>query len=149
MIFCSGHHLLFGGLVNGLTGHSNALHTNRQRMCVMKIVACIIVAVALLGLLVYTNPSLDDYNNFIRQSIIKEGQKQKDDPVGQLLVPLFSGMAGNLVASQTVRSDYVFFSVYSFRFGKERLKALGVLKNFIFLEKPAMYRHQTGESVTK
>jgi hypothetical protein len=108
----------------------------------MKLVACMIVAVALLGLLVYTNPSMDDYNNFIRQSIIKEGQKQKDDPVGQLLAPLFSGMAGGLVASQTVRTDYVFFSVYSFRFGKERIKALGVLKNFIFLEKPDMYRYK-------
>jgi hypothetical protein len=106
-------------------------------------------AVALLGLLVYTNPSLDDYNNFMRQSVIQAGQKQKDDPVGQLLVPLFSGMAGNLVASQTVRADCVSFSIYSVQFGKERLKALGVLKNFIFLEKPAIYRHETGESVTK
>jgi hypothetical protein len=108
-----------------------------------------IVAVALLGLLVYTNPSLDDYNNFIRQSIIKEGQKQKDDPVGQLLAPLFSGIAGNLVASQTIRTDNVFSRIYSLHFGKERIKALGVLKNFIFLEKPAIYRHKTGESITK
>jgi hypothetical protein len=91
----------------------------------------------------------DDYNNFIRQNIIKEGQKQKNDPVGRLLAPLFSGMAGNLVASQTVRTDYVFFSIYSFQVGKERIKALGILKNFIFLEKPAIYRHKTGESITK
>jgi hypothetical protein len=108
----------------------------------MKLVASIIVAVALLGLLVYTNPSLEDYNNFIRQSIIKEGQKQKENPLGQLLVPFLSGMAGSLVASQTVRSDYVVCSVYSVQFGKERIKALGVLKNFVFLEKPDIYKHE-------
>jgi hypothetical protein len=56
--------------------------------------------------------------------------------VGQLLSPLLGGIAGNLVASQTVRTDYIFFSIYEVRLGKERLKAVGVLKNFVLLEKP-------------
>ncbi len=111
----------------------------------MKFVACILIVVALLGLLVYTNPSLDDYNNFIRQSIIQESQKQKDGSVEQLIAPLLSGIAGSLVSSQTVRTDYVFFSIYEAQFAKKRIKVLGVFKNFVFLEKPDSSRLKVGD----
>jgi hypothetical protein len=102
----------------------------------MKLIASVIIVIALLGLMAYTNPSIDEYNTYIRQSIVKEGQKPKTDPVSQLLSPLLGGIAGTLVTSQTVRTDYVFFSIYEVRLGNERLKALGVLKNFVLLEKP-------------
>ena len=102
----------------------------------MKLLSFTILIVALLGLMVFTNPSLDDYNNFIRQSIVKESHKERPDSLGNVLAPLFGGIASSIVAGQTVRNDYILFSVYEAQFGRERLKAVGVLKNFIVLEHP-------------
>jgi hypothetical protein len=104
----------------------------------MKHLISIIIVIALLGLMAYTNPTMENYTDYIRQSVIKETQKQRDDHVGQLLSPMLGGIAGNLVTSQTVRTDYVFFSIYKLGFGKERLKALGIFKNFMILEKPKL-----------
>ncbi len=54
------------------------------------------------------------------------------------------GIAGRVLSSQTVRTDYVLFSTYEVKFGKERLKALGIFGNFILLEKPDLKQLKTG-----
>jgi hypothetical protein len=104
----------------------------------MKLLISIIIVITLLGLMVYTNPSMENYNDYIRQNVMKETQKQRDDRFGQLLSPMLGGIAGNLVTSQTMRTDCVFFSIYELGLGKERLKAIGIFKNFILLDKPKM-----------
>jgi hypothetical protein len=78
----------------------------------------------------------------VRQEVIQESQKEIRDPFGQFLGSIVGGIAGGLVGTQTVRSDYVFFSMYELKVGKERLKALGVLRNFVLLEKPDLDRYK-------
>ena len=106
----------------------------------MKLLCCVVALIALLGLLVYTNPSMDDFGNYVRQTVMVEAQKELKDPVGHFLGSVIGGIAGGLVASQTVRTDYLLFSTYQLQFGKERIKALGIFRNFVLLEKPDFER---------
>ncbi len=111
----------------------------------MKLLALVIALVALLGLMVYTNPSLDDFGNYARQYVMQEGKQKGTDPLNQLLDSIMGGLAGSLLKSQAVRTDYVFFSLYEIRLGEERLRALGIFRNFLLLDKPDLKRYQTGE----
>jgi len=100
----------------------------------------VVVLVALAALLVYTNPTRDDLGEFVHQYVMKESQKRMQDSRGQVLANFLGGIAGGVVSSQTVRRDYVLFSTYEVQLGKERFRALGILKNFILLEKPDLKR---------
>jgi hypothetical protein len=110
----------------------------------MKSLAIIIALVALVGLMVYTNPSKDDLSNYVSQYVIKESQKKMKDPQGQVLGTILGGIVGGVMSSQTLRTDYILFSTYEVQFGKERFKALGIFRNFILLEKPDLKRLKTG-----
>jgi hypothetical protein len=112
----------------------------------MKASALVIALIALLGMLIFTNPSMDDFSDYVRQKIVKETQKDVQDPLGQFLGSIMGGIAGGLAGTQTVRSDYVLFSIYELKVGKERLKALGVLKNFVLLEEPDLDRYKPDKS---
>ena len=57
---------------------------------------------------------------------------------------ILGGIAGSVISSQTVRTDYILFSTYEVQFGKERFKALGIFRNFILLEKPDLERLKRG-----
>jgi len=111
----------------------------------MKSLVILIVLVALASLMAYTNPSMDDLNSYVRQYVIKETQKKmKDDHQGQLLGAILGGIAGSVLSSQAVRTDYILFSTYEVQFGKDRIKALGIFRNFILLEKPDLKQLKTG-----
>ncbi len=105
----------------------------------MKLFSITLILIALLGLLAYTNPKLDNYDQFISQRITEETRKEKD-PVAGVLGSLFGGFAANLMANQTVRKDYIFFSTYDASFGNEHLRAIGVLNNFYITESPESKR---------
>ena len=105
----------------------------------MKLFSITLILIALLGLLAYTNPKLDNYDQFISQRIIEETRKEKD-PMAGALGSLLGGFAANLMTKQTVRNDYVFFSTYDTSFGNEHLRALGVLNNFYITENPEFKR---------
>lgn len=106
----------------------------------MKAIVFIILLVAVSALFVATNPSMDDYQNQVRSYIIKEvirkSQKSSEASLGLALSPLLGRFAERLAARLTTRNDYVFFSIYTCEFEGERLKLLGILKNFIVLEAP-------------
>ena len=110
----------------------------------MKSLTIIIVLLALAGLMVYTNPSMDDLSNYVRQYVMKESQEKMKDPQGQFLSTILGDIVGGVMSSQTVRTDYILFSTYEVQFGKERFKALGIFRNFILLEKPDLKRLKTG-----
>jgi hypothetical protein len=101
-----------------------------------------LILIALLGLLAYTNPNLDNYDQFISQRITEESRKEKD-PVAGALNSLFGGFAANLMAKQTVRKDYVFFSTYDTTLGDKHMRAVGVLNNFYVTEDSFMEDHGT------
>jgi hypothetical protein len=101
-----------------------------------------LVLIALLGLLAYTNPNLDNYDQFISQRITEEARKEKD-PMAGALNSLFGGFAANLMTKQTVRKDYVFLSTYDTTIGDKHMRAIGVLNNFYVTEDSFMEDHGT------
>jgi hypothetical protein len=101
----------------------------------MKLFSIVLILVASFGLLAYTNPKLDNYDQFIGERITEETRKIKD-PMAGALGSLLGGFAANLMTKQTVRKDYVFFSTYDTAFGNEHLRAIGVLNNFFLTESP-------------
>jgi hypothetical protein len=105
----------------------------------MKLFSITLILIALFGLLAYTNPGLNNYDQFISQRIIEETRKEKD-PMAGALGSLLGGFAANLMTKQTVRKDYVFFSTYDAAFGNEQLRAIGVLNNFYIMESPESKR---------
>jgi hypothetical protein len=105
----------------------------------MKLFSITLILIGLLGLLAYTNPKLDNYDQFISQQIIEETRKEKD-PMAGSLGSLLGGFAASLMTRQTVRQDYVFFSTYDTSFGNEHLRAIGVLNNFYTTENPKFKR---------
>jgi hypothetical protein len=105
----------------------------------MKLFSITLVLIALFGLLAYTNPKLDNYDQFISQRITEETGKEKD-PVAGALGSLLGGFAANLMTKQTERKDYVFFSTYDTAFGNEHLQAIGILNNFYITEDPLSKR---------
>ena len=105
----------------------------------MKLFSITLILIALFGLLAYTNPELNSYDQFISQRITEETRKEKD-PVAGALGSLLGGFAADLMTKQTVRKDYIFFSTYDTAFGKEHLRAIGVLNNFYITESPESKR---------
>lgn len=99
----------------------------------MKLFSIILLLIALLGLLAYTNPKLDSYDQFISQQITEETRKEKN-PMAGALGSLFGGFAANLMTKQTVRKDYVFFSTYDMAFGNKHMRTIGILNNFYITE---------------
>jgi hypothetical protein len=105
----------------------------------MKLFSIALILIALFGLLAYTNPKLDNYDQFMSQRIAEETRKAKD-PMAGALGSLLGGFAANLMTKQTVRKDYVFFSTYDTAFGNERMRAIGILNNFYITENPESKR---------
>ncbi|WP_211472124.1 DUF4359 domain-containing protein [Collimonas humicola] len=87
-----------------------------------------IVMVSIVGLLAFTNPTLDSYEQHIHQIITQEANKRDD--LTQALGTLFSGVASSFIASSTVRNNYILFSTYESNLGNRNLKFVGVLGNF-------------------
>jgi hypothetical protein len=122
------------------TAKVGALKENR-----MKSLAIVIALVALVGLMIYTNPSMDDFSNYVRQHVINETKKEMKDPLGQFLTSILGGIAGGVVGSQTMRTDYILFSIYEVQLGREQFKALGICRNFVVLEKPDLKRLKSAD----
>jgi hypothetical protein len=98
----------------------------------VKVLSAVVVALCLLGLLVFTNPRMEDYEQYLRQEILRE--TGKGDDVGIALGALVSGVASSLLTGATVRNDYVFWSTYETMLGNKPLRVLGVLRNFVVLQ---------------
>ena len=105
----------------------------------MKSLIVTILGVATLGLMAFTNPKMADYEQFIRKEIIND--TKKSDDLSQALGLLFGGIASSLATSATVRSDYVFLSIYDTTFGEDHVRVLGALNNFFVLTKSNVERY--------
>ncbi|MGV8074583.1 MAG: hypothetical protein AB2L11_08515 [Syntrophobacteraceae bacterium] len=115
----------------------------------MKSAALAIILVGAVGLLVYTNPTMEDFGNYARQYAIQELELESQDPIGRFFGSILGGIAGGMASSQAIRTDYVILSTYELQMGKERLRALGIFRNFILLEKPDLKRHKTKDKSGK
>ena len=91
-----------------------------------------IVVVAVLALLVVTNPTSEDYESYLKAEFIKESNAESE--VSQALASTFGAVASNLLSSVTVRNDYILFSTYSAGSGDTERLTLGLLGNFFVLK---------------
>ena len=98
----------------------------------MKGIVTAIVLIGIVLLFVITNPSTDDYEDYMRQEMIKESQGE--DELSSALGSLFGGVAGSLLANASTRKNYLVYSVYATDLGNSDLVVLGVLGNFFVLE---------------
>lgn len=101
----------------------------------MKLISITLGVIALLGLLAYTNPKLEQYDQYINQRIIEKSRKAKD-PLQGAIGSLLGGFASRLMTQQTVRKDYVLFSTYDTNLGEKHLRSIGILNNFYITEDP-------------
>lgn len=95
----------------------------------MKLLAFTLLLIAALGLLVYTNPKMDAYDQFIEQRIHAETRKAKD-PLAGMIGSFFGGFAAQVMTQQTRREDYIFFSTYDTAIGDKHWRAIGILNHF-------------------
>jgi WD40 repeat protein len=93
-----------------------------------------IIISALLGLLVYTNPSLEKYGDFVQQQVVRHSKT----PQERIGASLFTApLIASGVMLVTERTNYFLFSLYETNLEEiGRLRALGILNHFIFLEAP-------------
>jgi TonB family protein len=106
---------------------------------IMKFVAFVLVLIALFGLLVYTNPTLDDYEDFLRYSLIGEAETARG--------PTPPSSVSVLLSEQTQRRDYLILSLYRTQIEGKTLRVFGLLRNFFILEAPDYFRAaRRGES---
>lgn len=105
----------------------------------MKQLSVTLAFIAILGLLAYTNPTLEQYENFMNQQFLEQS-KQEKDPLAGALGSLLGGLASSFLIKQTARRDYVFFSTYETAFGEEHMKSVGVLNNFFVTVNPKAMR---------
>jgi hypothetical protein len=101
----------------------------------MKFFSCVVILLAVLGALIFSNPKLEHYDQFLSQRIT-EASKSSAEPMVGVLGSLLGGFAASLVANQTVRKDYVLFSTYDTAFGNDHMRAIGILNNFFITEDP-------------
>lgn len=92
-----------------------------------KIIATLII-IAALGFMIATNPTLDDYSKFMKQEIIDSNKNQSD--AAKSITSLLGGLAGNVIASQTTRKNYVLFSTYKSDVYSQKNICIGIFGNF-------------------
>ncbi|AIY43370.1 hypothetical protein LT85_4212 [Collimonas arenae] len=99
----------------------------------MKPTSAIVIA-SILGVLIFTNPKIDNYEQYIHQAITQETSHR--DGLTQAIGTLFGGVASSFIANSTVRNNYVLFSIYDSDLGNQHLKYVGILGNFFQLAGP-------------
>lgn len=100
---------------------------------IMKLLAATLIVLAFLGFLAYTNPKMDNYDRFINQRILDKTQKS-NDPLQGMIGSVLGGVASRMIAQQTERKDYVFFSTYDTPIGNKHIRSIGILNQFYLTE---------------
>lgn len=95
----------------------------------MKSISSILIAALVLGIMIATNPTIEDYSNHLRQEIVSSA-KEEDD-LSKELVGLLGGLAGGIMANMTTRRNYLIFSTYTTEFDAKSFRCIGILGNFV------------------
>jgi len=82
----------------------------------------IIIICLCFGLLFVTNPSLDDFSNFMQEHVADEVMQETNNG---FLSSLGGGLVKLGIKGFTTRQDYKIFSIYSIRIDKE-YKFIGI-----------------------
>ncbi|MGJ0485286.1 MAG: DUF4359 domain-containing protein [Methylomicrobium sp.] len=103
----------------------------------MKLLTSTLILLAFLGFLAYTNPKMDGYDQFINQRILEKTRKAKD-PLQGMIGSVLGGFAAKLLAQQTLRKDYIFFSTYDTPLGDKHIRSIGILNHFYLTDDQAL-----------
>jgi len=98
----------------------------------------------LLALLVYTNPTMEDYGEYLRQEVVKD--VAKENGLNKVIGSFFGGITSHLITNMTIRSDFVLFSLYKTDLGNNNTQVIGILNNFIVLD-PDKFRNNLKDSL--
>lgn len=106
----------------------------------MKSIIAFALGIAIATAMVATNPSMEDYSNFLGHKYVHSAKNQDDITRGFALI--LGGLAGSVLSTQTTRKNYLLFSTYETDTGSKKLLYVGIFKNFINLEET---RDQPGQ----
>lgn len=102
----------------------------------VKTIILVIIAAVLVLTLVYTNPSQNDYDQFLKYQITKQVSKGSGDSLSSDLSGLFTQLLGSsVIDSVTHRQNFVIFSVYSTSGGNSTVRFIGIMGNFVPISK--------------
>jgi hypothetical protein len=104
--------------------------------------AATVTGAAALVLLLLTNPKMPDYEQYVHQEILKKNENA--DSLSKTAGILFGGLASQMAANATIRSDYLIFSTYDTNLGDRRYVAVGLLNHFFLVKKPEQDKVQGG-----
>ena len=104
----------------------------------MKLLSFTLLLIAFGTLLVYTNPTMDEYSAFIGHQIMSNSDSSNAQ--SGVLNSVLSSAAGAMAAGTTTRRNFVFFSIYTTTSGPRKQQCIGVLENFVACRKPASTR---------
>ena len=85
--------------------------------------------VVAIGVLLATNPTLEDYSDHLRQQIVQDAQGQ--DQLSKDLAGIFGGLAGNIMSNLSKRKNYLLFSTYETDMNSEVYRCIGIAGNFV------------------
>ncbi len=101
-----------------------------------------ILIIALLGVLVATNPGMDAFSEFVAEQSERILRRETgDSPLGRALAGAGAGLAGSYVERVTERRTYLLFSTYTIDLDgttdeSYEWRFLGVAGRFFELESP-------------
>lgn len=85
----------------------------------------LIILLIILGILVLSNPTMNDYTEWIKEKVNEQTQSQG------VLVSFIAGLAATQVDKVTDRDNYWLFSVYTTHISNEPFIVFGIAKLFI------------------
>ncbi len=115
---------------------------------IIQVVVRSVVVAVILALMIFTNPSLDQYELFVQQKINEMARREGKAAEG--LAMIFGGLASKMIVSQTTRHDFLLGSVFVTELSeKERLGSIGLFGNFLVVQKPSMDDGRNASSEAK
>ncbi|MEZ5540569.1 MAG: hypothetical protein R3F42_00845 [Pseudomonadota bacterium] len=88
-----------------------------------------LLVVVLIGVMLATNPTLDDYGEHLRQQVVEDTQGK--DELSRGMASIFGGLAGTMLTNLSKRSNYLLFSHFETDMSPDIYHCIGVLGNFV------------------
>ncbi len=101
----------------------------------MKQISVTLVLLFVLGVMIATNPSIEEYERFIVKEL-RDQAREESGFEGEALAALLGSLASSFLVTQTRHHDYLLFSTYETPIGDETMEVVGALRQFYVLESP-------------
>ena len=99
-----------------------------------------LLVIVLIGVMLATNPTLEDYGDHLRQQVVEDTQDR--DELSKGLASIFGGLASTMLTNLSKRTNYLLFSRFETDMSSDTYHCIGVLGNFINCEKTPVSRSE-------